>query len=510
MHTWTLRVALALGVVALAACDDSSSDPAAGGVDGAGGADGDIDTGPTLGGMQDAAVDAAPWMPPDAGVDLDGGGGSTGGGDGGADLPDIGPQPDAAPRAPECTAPPSAPGPVELDMSPRCRENRGAPLRIRDLLDSRCDDYEPLNDGLPGREVEIEGAIVTGIYGRELSIQDPEGGANSALVVYNRPWRPLDDVSIGSRVRVRGSLYDFFGNAQISLPDRDALEVIGQGEPPAPLVIADPARIADDGDLAEVLESVLVEIVGAQVIATNPDCPRDFGEFLVDGGLRIDDAAPYDYEASNGDVFLRLTGTLHYGFDHYKLRPRSNDDLDVVACGGRPDKCEGEECPVEIDAEETGELIITEIQNNPLGDDRNREYIEIHNPGPGNVDMTGWRIESCAGQVKALDGRLDGDRFYVLGRSEDERENGGFDADDDMGDLFLPNGFGSLLIWNAQDQLVDQVRYEPTDPWPDRGAGESLELQNPAADNRDGAAWTHGRDEYGEGGSGSPGRAYRR
>ena len=68
-----------------------------------------------------------------------------------------------------------------------------------------------------------------------------------------------------------------------------------------------------------------------------------------------------------------------------------------------------------------------------------------------------------------------------------------------------------LAELHALDQLVDQVRYAPggEDGWPDRRPGQAAELLEPAGDNRDGAGWVAGRDEYGDGGQGTPGRATR-
>ena len=49
---------------------------------------------------------------------------------------------------------------------------------------------------------------------------------------------------------------------------------------------------------------------------------------------------------------------------------------------------------------------------------------------------------------------------FVVARSLNRRENGGVDAQAEMGDLFLPNGYGSVLLFDQNDSLVDQVRYE--------------------------------------------------
>jgi hypothetical protein len=80
-----------------------------------------------------------------------------------------------------------------------------------------------------------------------------------------------------------------------------------------------------------------------------------------------------------------------------------------------------------------------------------------------------------------------------------------------MGTLFLPNGYGNVLLFDNNNALVDQVRYAPSgaEGWPVYASGESLELMEPASDNRLGESWAAGRSSYGDGGDGTPGAAYR-
>ncbi len=114
-------------------------------------------------------------------------------------------------------------------------------------------------------------------------------------------------------------------------------------------------------------------------------------------------------------------------------------------------------------------------------------------------------MQDCGGRRAPLSGEIGGGELFVLAASTNRGANGGVRADLPMGDLFLPNGFGSVLIFDADERLVDQVRYEPGEPWPDRAPGESLELEDPESDNRVGENWVKGRDSYGEGGDGTPG-----
>jgi hypothetical protein len=87
--------------------------------------------------------------------------------------------------------------------------------------------------------------------------------------------------------------------------------------------------IATGGTLAEGYESMLVRIEAVQVIDSNPDAPSDFDEFVVTGGLRIDDLL---YPAlDNGyplnTTFVSIDGILGFSSSDFKLLPRSEADL---------------------------------------------------------------------------------------------------------------------------------------------------------------------------------------
>ena len=139
-----------------------------------------------------------------------------------------------------------------------------------------------------------------------------------------------------------------------------------------------------------------------------------------------------------------------------------------------PTKCELGECIVEEGAEETGQLIISEIQDDPRGLDAEREFIELHNPGD-SADLTGWWLQNCgAKRVNSKDVFLGG--YFVVARSSNREVNGGLSADDELGEgVHMGNGQGAILLFNPERELVDQVRYESIPPWPMRQPGQSLE-----------------------------------
>jgi hypothetical protein len=356
--------------------------------------------------------------------------------------------------------------------------------------------------------VVLEGVVVTRVFEDKLSVQDAEGGAYSGLWVFNSQ-RADFEIQPGSVIRLEGELIEFFSITELII-QRDGLQVIGQQPVPEPIYVADPSMVADGGAWTEQLESVLVELEALTITNTVPDCPRDFDMFVVNESLRISREVELDYTPARSDFINRVTGIVHFSFDHQKLLLASEEDLDVTLCGGVPDKCEASECRVEVDALESGQVIITEIQNNPNGEDDLREYIELFNPNATPISITGWVLQSCSDQGVTLTGEIPGRGHYVIAKSLNRQANGGVDAQAEMGDLFLPNGFGSILLFDQNDTLVDQVRYEPGgEAWPTRRSGEALELLEPAADNRNGASWVAGEEPYGDGGKGSPGRPTR-
>ncbi|MBV72230.1 MAG: hypothetical protein CMH52_12970 [Myxococcales bacterium] len=411
-----------------------------------------------------------------------------------------------------CLETPPPPSQPAINLQARCRRG-GEPIRIRDLRDRRCPDWVDFRDGDGDgfsdmrEDVELSEVVVTAVYGDDFAVQDLDGGAYSGLWVFSRDRRLDPDVRPGTRIRLWGSMFEYYTLTEIQLtPESGGLEIIGQAGEPLPLLISDPARIADGGDLTEALESVLVEIQNVPVRSTAPDCPRDFDMFVVEGGLRVEDEVELEYEPARGDFIERVVGVLHFSFETQKIRPRSDADISVIHCNGIPDKCEASECVAELGDVESGELVISEIQDDPRGRDVGREYVELYNPTDRSISLNGWWLQNCADHRVDLQGRVQPGDYFVIAGARDRNTNGGINAQAELGDLQLSNGSGSLLLFTDTGVLVDQVRYDDAAPWPRRETGQSLELTALGGDNSNGATWRAARGEYGAGGEGSPGR----
>lgn len=404
---------------------------------------------------------------------------------------------------------PDAGPPPELPYVNRCTEPGGA-VNVYDLQDTACPDHTTL---APGEtiEVQVTGLVVTAIFGDQFFAQDPQGGPWSGISVFalNAKGDPFEQLVLGDRVTVDGSYRDYYGLSQIYAT---WVTLQGPGTPATPEPISDAALVATGGEWAEPYEGVLLRISGVStVINTKPDCPHDFGEFMIDGNLRVDDMKPLAYTAHLGDELQDVTGVLNYGFGNYKLEPRLDADLDLLNPGGTAaSKCIKTDCIEAADAPETGALVVTEIMADPAGEDAPREWVEIQNRSAQAILVAGLTLKDCAflTWMVPLDTAValgPGD-FAVLGASKDTELNGGVDVDAAWGEgFYLPNGEGAVLIYDGNGKLVDQARYASYDPW-DFVSGHSLELVDPAADNQAVGNWKAASGaKYGPGGVGTPG-----
>jgi|GEM_PF-1833301 len=494
----------------LASCDDMSPQTGGGGAEGGAsagvstggvGGPGGGEAGATSGGVAGAGGIGGEEPIWDMMMPVGGGAGMSGAGQEAGAMAGM----EVPPICHEATSAPDQPS-FRLDAS--CRQGAEM-LKVRHVRDPRCPDFIEGPSASPGVPVAFSSLVVTGVFGDKMSVQDQEGGAYSGLWVYSSGRVDLSTLTPGDIVNLEGELIEFYTVTELVL-SRDGLEVVGRVDPPAPLLVSETSNIADGGMWTEQLESMLVEVQAARVTHTAPDCPQDFGMFVLNQDLRVDPKYELDLTLGREDIVTRAVGVVHFSFDHNKLLLRTEEDLTLQHCGGLPDKCEASECPVLPDAQESGTLVITEIQSNPRREDATREYIELYNPSPNPVSVSGWRLQDCAGHTANLSGSIQAREHWVIAQSLNRNENGGVNAQAEMGELFLPNGYGSLLLFDEQGTLVDQVRYAPggEEGWPSRETGESLELIEPASDNRLGASWTAARESYGDGGDGTPGRAY--
>ena len=86
--------------------------------------------------------------------------------------------------------------------------------------------------------------------------------------------------------------------------------------------------------------------------------------------------------------------------------PRNDRDLVVTECGGVPDKCEASECAFELGSVESGDVVISEIQDDPRGGDGPREFVELFNATAESINLSGWRLQNRADLTVSLRGTI--------------------------------------------------------------------------------------------------------
>jgi len=152
---------------------------------------------------------------------------------------------------------------------------------------------------------------------------------------------------------------------------------------------------------------------------------------------------------------------------------------------------------------DTNQLVITEIMYNTVGNDV--EFFELYNPSlTETVDLTGWWV---------IDDDLEHDPVALVGSVPPEGVLvvagtlalftvqypfvTNYNPNDYEAYWALGNGGDMARVYNAANELVDEVAFDDALPWPlaADGDGPSLELYlSYLYDNNQAAAWATGFD----------------
>ena len=174
--------------------------------------------------------------------------------------------------------------------------------------------------------VTVEGVVVTsGLTFKKdgFFVQDPKGGEYSGVFVYVN--KAVVNVAPGDVLTIKGTYDEFFDYTELKVAAAGDIMKTGTAPVPAPELVTS-ADVATGGPKAENYEGVLVTVMNAKV-TTAVDMN---GEFIVDGKLRVDDLffAKVDWVAPKvNDIYTSITGPLAYGFDQFKVSPRTAADL---------------------------------------------------------------------------------------------------------------------------------------------------------------------------------------
>ncbi len=254
-------------------------------------------------------------------------GGTTAGTDGGGST--AGPTSDpTTTTTPTTTSPTTDPTATTTDGTSAGSSGGGSTTGV-DLDDATI--YQIQGGEIPeGSIVTLKGVIVTSPTQEDkgiMWIQEPDGGEYSGIAVYM-----FADVVMGFAAKpglvvdIKGEYTEFFGESQLKVTALADVTIVGEGEPPAPEVVA-AADIATNGAKAEAYEGVLVQVENVKV--TNP--AADIGEFEVEGALRIGDFFLFPQmmspKVAMDQLFTSIAGPLQFSYENFKVIPRTVADL---------------------------------------------------------------------------------------------------------------------------------------------------------------------------------------
>jgi len=251
----------------------------------------------------------------------------------------------------------------------------------------------------------------------------------------------------------------------------------------------------------------------------------DEGEALVDDVSIVDDATGAEH-VQNGDFSLPLLGTWGaYGTQSGSYREEefagnTNGVLHVVATGPGsswgdsvntdldPTVTLGEPCTLSFrtrlaDENQTNwlwvvigaaqpDVVINEIMYHPKQTNETAfEYVELHNPGAGSVDVGGWELDGV--RLVMPTGTVIGAGGYLVCAAQTNSIESEYGVTNVLGSWLgsLRNGGELLTLINQFGREVDAVEYVDQLPWPSAadGYGPSLERVDPLTPGTNIANW---------------------
>ena len=140
-----------------------------------------------------------------------------------------------------------------------------------------------------------------------------------------------------------------------------------------------------------------------------------------------------------------------------------------------------------------GDVVINEIHYDANPKTDAVEFVELHNAGGKDVDLSGWRFSNGIQYTFPANTTLaPGGQLVVAENPTELRRKFKLSASVVFGPYInrLSNG-EVLTLRNATDQRVDRVDYGSGFPWPTAasGAGSSMELIHPSLDNDLAGSW---------------------
>jgi hypothetical protein len=210
------------------------------------------------------------------------------------------------------------------------------------------------------------------------------------------------------------------------------------------------------------------------LLFSNDDNPTDTHSYALVAGTGDDDNLLFAINTneleSNAD-FSGLSGSV------LSIRVRSTDssglsfekvlNLSVIAVSQQP--------------------VINEIHYNPPDNTLREEFVELYNPGPDPINLTGYRLSGAIDFPFTSGPVMSADSFLVI--AQHPPTLGGSPLGPYTGALSRDGE--TLRLRDMNDQVIDRVEYKVGFPWPigPDGDGPSMQLIHPGLDNDLGSSW---------------------
>lgn len=213
--------------------------------------------------------------------------------------------------------------PCPNDPNPGSLSCPALTVTIYDLKEGKV----PMQTKVRLNNVLVTGVAPTGFFVQVHPIDDIfKGPKFSGIFCYQK--QPA--VKPGDRVMIEGTVQNWYG--EIQLASLTLVTVLSSGETPPEPVDVQPAQVSTNGPDAAAYEGVIVRVKNVKVtdVAPPPGTADSVptNEFVVDEVLRVNDflylITPFP---KIDEVFVSITGILHFANDNSKLEPRNEEDV---------------------------------------------------------------------------------------------------------------------------------------------------------------------------------------
>ena len=210
----------------------------------------------------------------------------------------------------------------------------------------------------------------------------------------------------------------------------------------------------------------------------------------TEGSVEVNENLMIQESSWTGDYFetvpVQLTAIAAngYEFSHWSGDLSSTEETISISIVGS-----FEVIPNFTESQLTDPIVINEINYKSSDDFNADDWVELYNPNPTPVDLSGWQLkdddDSHVYDIPS-ETQLEGNGYIVLVKDASDFSDVFPDITNYIGEL----GFGlgnsdAVRLYNASGVLQDEVTYESDTPWSDcaKETGYTLELITPDLDN---------------------------